>query len=142
MDLKFDQITYDISLKVDGDGKFDMVLLDSPPEILMQRLFLRLKAYPRDLFWNYNYGIDYLNDIFGKNKPISSVDAVIRNEILKEPMVAKITYFESEVRDYNYSCKFSVRLLNTQSVSTYYILTNELGIILTNESGDILTSRL
>ena len=86
MDIKFDQGVFDIILQQDLEGRIDLALVIEPKEVLMQRLFLRLKAYPRDLFWNINYGIDYLNDIFGKNKPINSVDVIIRNEILKEPM--------------------------------------------------------
>lgn len=140
MDLKFDQRTFDISLVVDGDNMVDIAFIDSDADLLTQRLFLRLKTYPRDLFWNVNYGIDYLNDIFGKNKPKNSVDVIIRNEILKEPMVSKIITFESEIKDYNYACKFTVQTRKNRRVSTYYILTNELGIILTNESGDVLTT--
>lgn len=142
MDIKFDQLTYDISLVVDGENRVDIDVIDKPVDILMQRLFMRLKTYPRDLFWNVNYGIDYLNDVFGKNKPKNSVDVILRNEILKEPMVKNIMIFESQVRDYNYACRFSVKLRAENTVSTYYVLTNEDGIILTNESGDVLTSKL
>lgn len=140
MDIKFDQQSYDIVLEVDGDNLVNLAFIETDTELLMQRLFLRLKTYPRDLFWNINYGIDYLNDIFGKNKPRNSVDVVIRNEILKEPLVQKITSFESEVKDYNYACKFTVKTKNIDKLLTYYILTNELGVILTNENGDVLTT--
>lgn len=142
MDIKFDQQSYDIVLEVDGDNMVNLAFLDSDAEILMQRLFLRLKTYPRDLFWNINYGIDYLNDVFGKNKPRNSVDAVIRNEIMREPLVTQILSFESEIKDYNYACKFTVKTRSIEKLLTYYILTNENGIILTNEDGDVLTTFL
>ena len=142
MDIKFDQQKYDIVLEVDGDNLVNLAFLDSDAEILMQRLFLRLKTYPRDLFWNINYGIDYLNDVFGKNKPKNSVDVVIRNEIMREPLVSQITFFESEVKDYNYACKFTVKTRSIEKLLTYYILTNENGLILTNEDGDVLTTLL
>lgn len=142
MDILFDQITQDILLVEDSEGRLDFSFLEDESSILVQRLFLRLKTYPRDLFWNVGYGIDYLNDVFGKNKPKTSVDIVIRNEILKEPMVNLIESFESEVMNYNYRCKFTVKVNKTERLYTYYILTNEDGVILTNESGDVLTSTI
>ena len=140
MDIKFDQKTFDITLVEDGEGLIDIALTKDSADDLMQRLFLRLKTYPRDLFWNPNYGIDYLNSIFGKNRPKFTVDIILRNEILKEPMVKSITYFESEIFNYSYACKFTVKVINEPMVVTYYILTNEDGLILTDENGDRLTS--
>lgn len=142
MDIKFDQQEYDINLITDNEGFVDLEITSGDVEELMQRLYLRLKTYPRDLFWNINYGIDYLNDVFGKNKPKTSVDVIIRNEINKEPMVESIEFFESEIFNYSYACKFSVKVLYSEEVITYYILTNEIGVILTNENGDVLTSRI
>ena len=142
MDIKFDQQDYDIVLEAGSDGLVDLAITNNDPDDLMQRLFLRLKTYPRDLFWNINYGIDYLNSVFGRNRPKSSVDVVIRNEISKEPMVESIEYFESEIFNYSYACKFSVKVRYSEEVVIYYILTNENGVILTNENGDVLTSRL
>lgn len=142
MDIKFDQKAFDIVLRVDGDGKIDLAITDSSSEDLMQRLFLRLKAYPRDLFWDVNYGIDYLNTVFGKNRPKSTVDIVLRNEILKDVMVESIDYFESEVVNYTYACQFRVKVRDEETLSTYYILTNENGVILTNQDGDRLTASI
>lgn len=142
MDIKFDQQSFDISLVEDGSGLVDLDITKSPADDLMQRLFLRLKTYPRDLFWNINYGIDYLNSVFGKNRPKSTVDIILRNEISKEPMVASIEYFESEIFNYTYACKFRVRVINEPTILTYYILTNENGVILTNQDGDRLTTTI
>lgn len=142
MDIKFDQQSFDISLIEDGSGLVDLDITKSPADDLMQRLFLRLKTYPRDLFWNINYGIDYLNSVFGKNRPKSTVDIILRNEISKEPMVASIDYFESEIFNYTYACKFRVRVIDEPTILTYYILTNENGVILTNQDGDRLTTTI
>lgn len=142
MDIKFDQQSFDISLIEDGSGLVDFDITKSSADDLMQRLFLRLKTYPRDLFWNINYGIDYLNSVFGKNRPKSTVDIILRNEISKEPMVASIDYFESEIFNYTYACKFRVRVINEPATLTYYILTNENGVILTNQDGDRLTTTI
>ncbi len=142
MDIKFDQSTTDISLFVDGDGFLDLDITRDSSEDLQQRLFLRLKTFQRDLSWNTGYGIDYLNTVFGKNRPRSTVDIIIRNEIMKEPMVDSIEYFESEIENFTYSCKFSVKLRFEPEVITLFILTNEDGTILMNESGNILTARI
>ena len=142
MDIKFDQQDFDIVLIEDGGGLVDLDVTDTPAEDLMQRLFLRLKTYPRDLFWNINYGIDYLNTIFGKNRPKGTVDIILKNEINKEPMVESIDYFESEIFNYTYACKFRVRVIDEPTILTYYILTNENGVILTNQDGDRLTATI
>lgn len=142
MDIKFDQQDFDIVLVEDGNGLVDLDITIDSTDDLMQRLFLRLKTYPRDLFWNINYGIDYLNTIFGKNRPKSTVDIILKNEINKEPMVESIDYFESEIFNYTYACKFRVRVIDEPTVSTYYILTNENGVILTNQDGDRLTATI
>lgn len=142
MDIKFDQQDFDIVLVEDGSGLVDLDITTVSADDLMQRLFLRLKTYPRDLFWNINYGIDYLNTIFGKNRPKGTVDIILKNEINKEPMVESIDYFESEIFNYTYACKFRVRVIDEPTILTYYILTNENGVILTNENGDRLTAAI
>lgn len=142
MDFRFDQKEYDISLTEDGEGKVDIDLVQSSDEVLMQRLFVRFKTFPRDLFWNLNYGIDYISDVFGMNRPKSSVDALIRLEIAKEPMVDSIVDFKSAIVAYNYSCNFSVKLKGENVITLFHVLTNESGITLTNESGLALTTRI
>lgn len=142
MDIKFNQKKQDIELFIDGDGNVDLAITRDSSEQLMQRLFLRLKAFPRDLFWDVNYGIDYLNTVFGKNRPKSTVDIVIRNEIIKDSMVERITHFESEISNYSYSCAFEVKVVGEDTVTSFYLLTNENGVILTDENGDRLTASI
>ena len=142
MDILFDQKTYDIDLVTVGENVVDLAVVTSSADILMQRLYLRFKTYKRDLWWSLSYGIDYLNEVFGMNKPIRSVDVIIQNEILQEPMVANLVSFESEVINYTYNCKFTVSVVNEPETITYYILTNENGAVLTDESGNQLTIRI
>ena len=142
MDILFDQKTYDIDLVTVGENVVDLAVVTSSTDILMQRLYLRFKTYKRDLWWSLSYGIDYLNEVFGMNKPIRSVDVIIQNEILQEPMVANLVSFESEVINYTYNCKFTVSVVNEPETITYYILTNENGAVLTDESGNQLTIRI
>ena len=142
MDILFDQKTYDIDLVTVGENVVDLAVVTSSADILMQRLYLRFKTYKRDLWWSLSYGIDYLNEVFGMNKPIRSVDVIIQNEILREPMVASLVSFESEVINYTYNCKFTVSVVNEPETITYYILTNENGAVLTDENGNQLTIRI
>lgn len=142
MDILFDQKTYDIELVTVGENVVDLAVVTSSADILMQRLYLRFKTYKRDLWWSLSYGIDYLNEVFGMNKPIRSVDVIIQNEILREPMVERLVSFESEVINYTYNCKFTVSVVNEPETITYYILTNENGAVLTDENGNQLTIRI
>ena len=142
MDILFDQKTYDVELVTVGGNVVDLAVVTSSADILMQRLYLRFKTYKRDLWWSLSYGIDYLNEVFGMNKPIRSVDVIIQNEILREPMVASLVSFESEVINYTYNCKFTVSVVNEPETITYYILTNENGAVLTDENGNQLTIRI
>ena len=142
MDILFDQKTYDIDLVSVGENVVDLAVVTSSTDILMQRLYLRFKTYKRDLWWSLSYGIDYLNEVFGMNKPIRSVDVIIQNEILQEPMVESLVSFESEVINYTYNCKFTVSVVNEPETITYYILTNENGAVLTDENGNQLTIRI
>ena len=142
MDIKFNQESFDIEFNVSPDGFFEIETTKTQSEKLQQRLFLRLKTYPRDLFWNTRYGIDYLNTVFGKNRPKSSVDVVLRNEIMKEPMVQSIEHFESYIQNYSYACEFTVKLRYEEEITTFFILTNENGVTLTNQDGDRLVALL
>lgn len=142
MDILFDQKAYDVELVTVGENVVDLAVVTSSADILMQRLYLRFKTYKRDLWWSLSYGIDYLNEVFGMNKPIRSVDVIIQNEILREPMVASLVSFESEVINYTYNCKFTVSVVNEPETITYYILTNENGAVLTDENGNQLTIRI
>lgn len=137
MDFFFDQNIKDLVL-VDGDFK----IITTQQEQLMQRLFIRLKTFSRDLFWNPSYGIDYLNKVYGINRNKNTVDSLLLNEIQKEDMVESITWLGSEVQNYKYGCKFSVKLLSTYIPVTFYTLITENGLTLTDENGNILTAQL
>lgn len=142
MDIYFDQKGFDVVLDVDTAYGVDLKITKTSADDLMQRLFLRFKTYARDLWWNTYYGIDYFEKVLGDNKTRSVVDVIIRAEIEKEEMVDQIIFFESEIVDYKYACKFSVSLIEDQSTVTYYVLTTEAGLVITDENGDTLTLRL
>lgn len=137
MDFFLDQNTKDLVL-VDGDFR----IITNQPDQLVQRLFIRLKTFIRDLFWNPSYGIDYLNKVYGLNRNKSTVDALFINEIQKEEMVDYVIEYESEIRDYKYGCKFSVKLLSVDVPVIFYTLVTEEGLTLTDENGNILVAQL
>lgn len=141
MDVLFNQKTYDIDFVSSGDF-VDIAIVQSTIDEVMQKLFLRFKTFKRDLMWNTDYGIDYLRDVFGINRPKYTVDLIIQNEIEKEPMVEKLITFESEIKNYTYSCKFRVSVKDEKVVLTYYVLTTQDGLTILNENGDKLTLKL
>lgn len=142
MDIFFNPQRQDIEFVDLGNNEVDIAIINTSVDDLMQRLYLRFKTFKRDLMWNTGYGIDYLNDVFGINKSQTVVDTIIKEEIRKEPMVSSITFFESQLVNYTYACKFTVSLKEEQKTVTYYILTNENGLDITNENGDVLTLKL
>ncbi len=142
MDIFFNPQRQDIEFVDLGNNEVDIAIINTSVDDLMQRLYLRFKTFKRDLMWNTGYGIDYLNDVFGINKSQIVVDTIIKEEIRKEPMVSSITFFESQLVNYTYACKFTVSLKEEQKTVTYYILTNENGLDITNENGDVLTLKL
>ena len=142
MDIFFNSQRQDIEFVDLGNNEVDIAIINTSVDDLMQRLYLRFKTFKRDLMWNTGYGIDYLNDVFCINKSQIVVDTIIKEEIRKEPMVASITFFESQLVNYTYACKFTVSLKEEQKTVTYYILTNENGLDITNENGDVLTLKL
>lgn len=137
MDLFIDQSTKDLVL---SGGDFLMV--DNQLDQLAQRLFIRFKTFKRDLFWNKTYGIDYLNKVFGINIPKGTVDALFQSEIISEPMVKELVSYTSTVSNYSYNCNFKVKLNETDTVITFYVLQNGDGMTLLDESGNKLTARI
>ena len=137
MDIYFKQDIMDL---VFSDG--DLIITSTTQEDLMQRLFTRFKTYKSDLYWNQGYGIDYMNNVFGDNRRKSSVDLIVRSEILKEELVAELMDFESSIINYSYSCKFTVRSVVEEQIITYYILTTENGVIISDENNNEMLIRI
>ena len=137
MDIYFKQDIMDL---VFNEG--DLVITSTTEEDLMQRLFTRFKTHIKDLYWDQGYGIDYLNNVFGDNRRKSSVDLIVRSEILKEELVAELMDFESSIINYSYSCKFTVRSVVEEQIITYYILTTENGVVISDENNNEMLIRI
>lgn len=138
MDLSYSEETRDLVL-VNGDLDFchDIV------QLVMQRLFVKFKTFNRELFWDKNYGIDYLKNVFGRNKQIQTIDAIYKKEILEEKFVLELLDYQSQVKDYSYQASFKVRVDNRDgSVVNFYILQTEDGVNILDDSGNTLTGRI
>lgn len=135
MDIFLDQTKEDIVL-VGGDLK----ITPSRQDELIQRLFVRFKTFEREWFWNTSYGVDYLNEVFGIKKNVNTIDILMRNTINKELLVESILSFTSKVKDYKYSCSFTVKLVNEETTKTIYFLVNENNIYLTDGKNRLFTS--
>lgn len=120
----------------------DLVLLESLSELLGQRLYVRFNTFIRELSYSPDYGIDYLNLVFGRNRPKITVDTLFKNEILKEPMVDSLLSFKSKIVDYKYSFEFSVSLKEEKRVETFYILVNKEGVELVTNKEENLVVRI
>lgn len=137
MDIYLDQKTEDLVLK---GG--DLVFVKTRQEEVTQRLYLRLKTFKREWFLDLNYGIDYLNDVFGVGVSKSKIDAILQTEIIKDIFVESIVSFSSRLEDYKYSCEFTVKATTMQEKIKYYLLINENRLILTDSSGNQIMTRL
>lgn len=137
MDIYLDQKTEDLVLQ---GG--DLVFVKTRQDEVTQRLYLRLKTFKKEWFLDLNYGIDYLNDVFGVGVMKSKVDAILQTEIIKDVLVESITSFSSKVEGYKYSCEFTVKVTAMQEKIKYYLLINENKLILTDNLGNHMITRL
>lgn len=134
----------DIEFRSDGkginlvNGSFNF--LSDRVDLVCQRLFIALRSYKGNWFLDQNYGIDWLNSIFGKNKIKFNVDSIITNVINDDPYVDYIISFESEIgTDRTYRCSFTVKVNNqsfSDSVVGFRLIANEQNLILIDDNGN------
>lgn len=134
MDILIDQSTKRLVL-----NSGDIALISSQADLLVQRLFVKFNTFKRELFWRPSFGIDYINEVFGRARQKLTIDTIFKNAILEDVMVDSITSFTSKIVNSTYSCEFSVKLKKLEQVIKVYLITNEAGIILTDEKGNSLT---
>ena len=75
-------------------SKNDIALTTSYAQSVSQRLTIRLKTFINEWMLDLNYGVDWLNSVFGKGRSKSAIDAIIRNTINQEPEVEMIAVGE------------------------------------------------
>lgn len=135
MDIKLDSGVPNSSTRLRlTDGKLE--LTSGRADSLAQRLQIRFKTYQGSWFLNENYGINWFRDVLGKGKTKLSVDVLIQNEILKDNLIDRITYFKSQISSsYVYSCLFKVQMVDGTTTEVIKLLTTESGLVLTTDSG-------
>lgn len=113
-----------------------MFVTQSRQDSVRQRLQIRLRTVRGTWFLNINYAIDWFNDVFADGVSKVTVDALLQSEILKEPLVQRITAFVSSVDSITgiYSCDFSVKMVGLEKAVVVRLLTNESGMLVVNEN--------
>ena len=96
MDIKLNSETGDVLLSTTATITTP-VFTTTTSENLAQRLVIRLQTFKGEWFLDGTIGIDYFNQIAGKNRSKAAVDAIIQAEILKENEVLQITAYSSVV---------------------------------------------
>lgn len=103
----------DILMGADGRIAYpiggDFAVTSVGAEDLAQRLRIRLNTYKGEWFMDKTVGLDWFNDILGKGRSRTAIDAIVQAEIAKERDVLQITKFESSVVNGEYTCTFTVR---------------------------------
>ena len=96
MDIKLNDETGDVLLSTTATITTP-IFTTTTSENLAQRLKIRLQTFKGEWFLDGTIGIDYFNQIAGKNRSKAAVDAIIQGEILKEQEVLQITAYSSVI---------------------------------------------
>ena len=125
MDIKLNDETGDVLLSTTATITTP-IFTTTTSENLAQRLKIRLQTFKGEWFLDGTIGIDYFNQIAGKNRSKAAVDAIIQAEILKEQEVLQITAYSSVVDKITrkITIQFTVRTVD----GFYSTLTASIGV--------------
>lgn len=125
MDIKLNDETGDVLLSTTATITTP-IFTTTTSENLAQRLKIRLQTFKGEWFLDGTIGIDYFNQIAGKNRSKAAVDAIIQAEILKEQEVLQITAYSSVVdkTTRKITIQFTVRTVD----GFYSTLTASIGV--------------
>ena len=125
MDIKLNDETGDVLLSTTNTITTP-TFTTTTSENLAQRLKIRLQTFKGEWFLDGTIGIDYFNQIAGKNRYKAAVDAIIQAEILKEQEVLQITAYSSVVdkTTRKITIQFTVRTVD----GFYSTLTASIGV--------------
>jgi len=125
MDIKLNDETGDVLLSTTNTITTP-IFTTTTSENLAQRLKIRLQTFKGEWFLDGTIGIDYFNQIAGKNRSKAAVDAIIQAEILKEQEVLQITAYSSVVdkTTRKITIQFTVRTID----GFYSTLTASIGV--------------
>jgi len=112
----------DIKLDDSGDISFtggESSVTSIGAEDLAQRIRIRLNTFQGEWFMDNTLGVDWWNRVFGKNRSKAAVDALLQEQILKEPDALQILSYSSSIStDRKFSCSFKVRTENGAITAT------------------------
>lgn len=96
------------------------------PDVVIQRVYIKLKTFTGEWLFDSTYGVDYLGSILGKKVTKEYVDRIIQEAILEEDGVAEIVEWTSSFSGLSrtYTCSFKIRDTQTQDVSSLLTLGN------------------
>lgn len=116
MDIKLNG--YDATF-INGPDISSMVVRKAP-EVVAQRLKIRLRTFFGEWFINTSYGVPYFQRILKKGIDKTTVDNLLREQIFEEPGVLEIVAFTSNLDNYSrsYSCSFEIRTAEGQASVT------------------------
>lgn len=118
-----------MDLLMDIDNAKDLLFVNGecpvtsyPVQTVAQRLFIRLRTFRGEWFFNTTYGVPYFQRVFTKTSK-SSVDAIFQAQILSENGVKRITEFSStlDAATRKYSLSFRVSTTAGQETETITI---------------------
>lgn len=80
-------------------------------DVVIQRLYIRLRTFFGEWYLNVGYGVPYLERILGHKVKKSTVDMILQEQILGENGVESILAFSSSMDNptRHYSCSFRVK---------------------------------
>lgn len=129
------------------DGKLtlvggDILLTSDYLDSVAQRLYIRLKSNFGKWFLDTTYGVDYYGKVFGKVGNKTRIDLLIKDEIVKEQNVVRITRFQSNIdnRTRTYSCTFTVLLVGIDIEAQYRIITTQNGFAILTQNDKYITT--
>lgn len=119
-----------MDLLMDIDNARDLVFSNGkcpvtsfPVQVVAQRLFIRLRTFKGEWFFNTVYGVPYFQRIFTKTTK-GAVDAIFQDQILSETGVKRITEFSSSLNSTNRRYTLSFRVLTTDGQESETITIN------------------
>ena len=97
------------------------------PDVVVQRVYIKLRTFAGEWLFNETYGVDYLGQILGKRLITKEfIDGIIQEAILDEDGVSEISYWESSLDGLtrSYQCRFKIRDTQRQVVSELVTISN------------------
>lgn len=87
-------------VKDTGDAAFinkAIPVTDETRQSVGQRLKIKLQTFFGEWFMDETYGIPYIEQVMGRKRSKSAIDALLQKAILEEPLVKSIASYSSEI---------------------------------------------